>query len=92
VWATDTVEDVAWRVNAATGRATRTIPVGKRPSGIAIGFGSVWVANRESGTVSRIDPEANRVVATIHVGRDVAPIAVGDRRVWLAIQGEVTPH
>jgi YVTN family beta-propeller protein len=86
------VEDVAWRVDAATGRATRTILVGKRPSGIAVGFGSVWVANRDSGTVSRIEPEANRVVATIRVGRDVAPIAVGDRRVWVAIQGDATPH
>ncbi len=83
---------MAWRIDAATGRATRTIPVGKRPSGIAIGFGSVWVANRESGTVSRIDPQTNRVVATIRVGRNVAPIAAGDGRVWLAIQGVVTPR
>ena len=92
MWATDSVEDVVWRIDAATGRATRTIPVGERPSGIAIGFGSVWVASRDSGTVSRIDPDSNRVVATIRVGRDVAPIAVGDGSVWVARQGVVTPH
>jgi YVTN family beta-propeller protein len=104
VWATDTDENVVWRIDAATGRATRTIPVGERPSappstdptkrahGIAIGLGSVWVASRNSGTVSRIDPESNRVVATIRVGRDVAPIAVGDGRVWVARQGVVPPH
>jgi YVTN family beta-propeller protein len=100
VWAADTVENVVWRIDAATGRATRTIPVGDVPSGIAIGFESVWVANRESGTVSRIDPDSNRVVATIRfgratvpsVGRDVTPIAVGDGRVWVARQGVVTPH
>ncbi len=92
VWATDYVENVAWKFDPETGRATRTIPVGELPSGIAVGFGSVWVANRHSGTVSRIDPDSNRVVATIRVGRDVAPIAVGGGRVWIGREGVVSPH
>jgi YVTN family beta-propeller protein len=92
VWATETVEDVAWRIDPATGQARRTIPVGLLPSGIAIGMGSVWVASQYDGTVTRIDPDTNRVVATIRVGPDVAPIAVGEKRVWVARQGVVAPH
>jgi DNA-binding beta-propeller fold protein YncE len=33
--------------------------VGRSPTGIAVGLGSVWVANSRDGTVSRIDPGSN---------------------------------
>ena len=41
------------------------IPVGKQPSGVATGAGSVWVANGGEKTISRIDPRTNTVVDTI---------------------------
>ena len=38
------------------------IPVGGRPTGPAVGEGSVWVGNRDDNTLSRIDPKSLEVV------------------------------
>ena len=44
-------------VDPATAEAApRQIPVGKRPGGVAVGKGGVWVADSGDGTVTRIDP------------------------------------
>ncbi len=44
-------------IDPATGEASgEPVEVGSRPSGIATGEGSVWVANAGDGTVSQIDP------------------------------------
>ena len=47
---------------------TTTIPVGRSPAGVAVGAGSVWVANSGDGTVTRIDPTTDKSIATIAVG------------------------
>ncbi len=44
----------------ARGEVVKEIPVGLDPSGIAVGFGSVWVALAGSNTVVRVDPEDER--------------------------------
>jgi streptogramin lyase len=36
---------------------TRTLTVGERPTGIALGEGAVWVADAGDGTVTRLDPQ-----------------------------------
>jgi streptogramin lyase len=46
----------------------RTVDVGQGPIGVAVGGGSVWVANVKSGSVSGVDPVSMRVVATFPVG------------------------
>ena len=43
-----------------SGTPLARIPVGNGPSGVAVGAGAVWVANRSDGTVSRIDPTPSR--------------------------------
>jgi YVTN family beta-propeller protein len=53
--------------------------------GVAVGLGSVWVANNLEGTVSRIDPRTNRVVDTIKVGGNPTWIAVTADRVWVTV-------
>jgi YVTN family beta-propeller protein len=65
---------------------TTAIRVGRSPLGVAVGEGSVWVANYEDGTVSRIDPETPEVVASIKVKRGVAEVAVGDGVVWVTVR------
>jgi YVTN family beta-propeller protein len=59
-----------------------TVPVGRAPTDIAYGEGSVWVANRGDGTISQIDPVGGRVKKTIHVGYRPAGLAVGAGAVW----------
>ena len=49
----------------------------RRPAGIAVGEGSIWVSNTDEGTVSRIDGERRAVVQRIPVGNGPAGIAVG---------------
>jgi YVTN family beta-propeller protein len=77
------VDDVVGRVESATNRLVQTIKVGRGASGIAVGGGSVWVANRLDDSVSRIDPATGRVRATIPVRGNPVDVAVGDDAVWV---------
>jgi YVTN family beta-propeller protein len=64
-------------------RVVARIPVGAGPTDIAVGAGSVWVANYLDGTVSRIDPATDSVVDTIAVGRWPEHVAAGPSGVWV---------
>lgn len=71
-------------IDPATNRVVGDVPVGERPTAVAVGAGGVWVANADDGTVARIDPKSYRVVKTIGVGADVTDIAIGFGSVWVA--------
>ncbi len=43
-------------VNPRTGAVGKAIAVGESPIGMAVGFGALWVANFNDGTVSRVGP------------------------------------
>jgi hypothetical protein len=45
--------DSIGRFDLRSGRLVRSIPAGARPSAVAAGFRSVWVANAGAGTVTR---------------------------------------
>lgn len=73
-------------------QATIATPDG--PAGVAIGFGSVWVAVHRGADVVRVDPTTNAVVATVHIppseghpSTAMGPITVGPDGVWLPIIG-----
>jgi SARP family transcriptional regulator, regulator of embCAB operon len=59
------------------------IPVGDRPTGPAIGEGSVWVGNRDDDTLLRIDPRSRDVVRTIGLGVKPTNVAVGAGSIWI---------
>ncbi len=72
-------------------RVVGHVPVGRRPVALAIGHGSVWVANTDDGTVSRIDPSADAVVETIDlrgsselVWNPTYAVDADDDSVWVA--------
>jgi Uncharacterized conserved protein len=58
--------------------------VGRRPVALAIGHGSVWVANTDDGTVSRIHPDRREVIRTIGIGAPAIDLAVATDAVWVA--------
>jgi DNA-binding SARP family transcriptional activator len=58
--------------------------VGRRPVAVAIGHGSVWVANADDGTVSRIDQQRHEVTRTIGIGAPAIDLAVATDAVWVA--------
>lgn len=75
-------------------RATRVIAeinVGGAPNAPdwqAIGFGSVWVANNDHGSIQRIDPASNEVVAEIKLDDHPCDgLAVGARSIWVPACG-----
>ncbi len=59
------------------------ISVGLDPRGIAVGFGSVWVALAGSNTVVRVDPKTNEVLPPIDVGNVPGAVVVSPDAVWV---------
>jgi YVTN family beta-propeller protein len=70
-------------VDAETNAVMGEIPVGGRPSGIAVGAGSVWVGNRDDKTLLRIDPRSRKVARTIGLGVAPTDLGVGAGSVWV---------
>jgi DNA-binding SARP family transcriptional activator len=71
-------------IDAERSQVVGHVPVGRRPVALAIGHGSVWVANADDGTVSRIDPDRHEVIRTIGIGAPAIDLAVATDAVWVA--------
>jgi YVTN family beta-propeller protein len=68
-------------------RAGAGITVGNSPDGIAIGQGSVWIANAGDATVTRIDEKSAKVLATLSYANRSEPaaaITVFGSTLWIA--------
>jgi streptogramin lyase len=90
-WVSNAPKDTLHRVDVKTNQVT-TIEVGKRPcSGLAEGFGSIWVplcGERGTGAgkgVARVDQKTLKVVATVPVGPwdSEGQIAASKEAVWV---------
>lgn len=73
-------------IDPATNSIAAEIPVGARPSGIAVGEGSVWVGNRDDNTLLRIDPRSRKVIRIIGLAVEPGAVAVAAQSVWVAIR------
>ena len=71
------------RIDPSEREVRDSIPVGENPTGIAVGFGAVWVVESGGPSVSRISPDTNEVVDRVVVGNGPSDIAVGDGSVWV---------
>jgi len=86
VWVTnsggggDNVARIDPQTNQVVGRPTVT---GASPQSLAVGGGSVWVANHDAGTVTRIDRASGRVVADIPVPSAPHRVAYGAGAAWV---------
>lgn len=60
VWVTSSGRNTVTRIDPTSNKVVKTLPVGKRPWGVAVGPDAVWSTNLESSSVSRIDPETVR--------------------------------
>lgn len=75
----------ARRIPAPPLAVRATIPVGVAPTAVAVGAGSVWVANNAAGTLTRLDAVSGRPARTpVRVGVAPVAIAVGAGGVWVA--------
>jgi YVTN family beta-propeller protein len=88
LWLADRARNEVIAVDPATNRAVRRVRVGRGPSALAIGAGSVWVANSGDGSVSRIVPV--HAARRIDVGKDPVAVAAGENAVWVANAGDAS--
>lgn len=84
-------------VPAPAPEVAEAVPVGQSPSAVAVGFGAVWVASRDGGTVARFaaasgTPELTRgFPESLTTGTGPLAIATGEGAVWVAAaDGTVT--
>ena len=70
-------------IDTNTNRVVGQVAVGARPSAIAFGSGSLWVANLDDQTVSRVDPTSLRTLRTIPVGAAPTGVAIAGGGVWV---------
>ncbi len=86
VWVTnsggggDSVARIDPETNRLAGRPVRT---GASPQSLAVGGGSLWVANHDARTVTRIDQASGKVVADIPVPSEPHRVAYGAGAVWV---------
>jgi virginiamycin B lyase len=86
VWISNKPRNSITRIDPATNKVIETIAVGSKPcSGLAIGFGSLWVPNCGDGTLSRVDLRAGNVTATIpiSIASSEGGLAAGAGSIWL---------
>ncbi len=86
VWLVPRGDGLLWQLDSDDDgiRPVKTIRVGDGPMDVAVGAGSVWVANAD-GTVARVDPKWGEVTERIRVGGSLGGIAVGEGGVWVAV-------
>lgn len=86
VWVSNSPLNLVHRLDVKTNQIAANIDVGKAPcSGLAAGFGSIWVPTCKDKSLSRIDIATNAVVAKIAAAPadSEGGIAVSDDAVWL---------
>ena len=69
-----------------------TVSVGGAPAGLAVGAGSLWVANGDAHALLQINLRTLALIQKIPVGNGPASVAVGKDAVWVAntIDGTVS--
>jgi YVTN family beta-propeller protein len=82
LWVVDRLVNGVTRIDLARPRKRSFVPVGGDPIAGAFGFGSMWVANSDDGTVSVIRPGVVDA-QTIDVSEKPYGIAVGEGGVWV---------
>jgi len=53
------------------------------PIGLALGFGSLWVADLDAKTIDRVNPRTGRIVARLRVGGLPIRLGIGFGSVWV---------
>jgi hypothetical protein len=74
----------ATRVDAATNEVISTVPVARDPTGVAIGLGSLWIAGRNSQTLTRVSLATGKVVAQLKTPDIARYVAIVNGALWVS--------
>ncbi len=86
VWVSNGPRNTVHKLDPKTNTVVAAVEVGKRPcSGLAEGFGSIWVPLCGDMAVGRVDLATNKLIATIPVGpaNSEGGIAASPDAVWM---------
>jgi Bacterial extracellular solute-binding proteins, family 5 Middle len=90
LWVANAGDQTLSRIDAVTRRPSGpVVSLAVTPAGLAVGFGSVWVLDKDSPQLLRVDPNVSRVVERfplplVGTGYFPAGLAVGAGSVWAA--------
>ncbi len=71
-------------LGVGSGRIVNAVELPGAPAAVAVGIGSVWVADPTGQTVARVDPSSGSVVDRIPVGGQPGRVTTGGGAVWVA--------
>jgi len=86
VWVTSSNVNHVVRLDAKTNQPTKVVTLSKPCSGLAAGFGSIWVPSCGSHSLVRVDPQAGTIQAEIPAAPadSEGGITVGAGSVWMS--------
>ena len=73
--------NAAVRIDPRSGHVSKATVVGRLPGAVAVGAGSVWIANRGDDTISRLD-RSGRVSAVVPLDAQPTALACADGALW----------
>ena len=71
------------RINGRTNRPAGAVKGTSVPVGVAVGFGSVWVADLDARQIVRVNPKTNRIVGRLGLRGTPVRLAVGFGSLWV---------
>jgi hypothetical protein len=74
----------ATRVDPSTNKVISSVPVARDPTGVGIGLGSLWVAGRNSQTLTRVSLATGKVIARLKTPDTARYVAVVGGALWIA--------
>jgi virginiamycin B lyase len=85
VWVTSSSTDSVIRLNAVTNKVGESVTIPKPCSGLAVGFGSLWVPSCADHNLVRVDLKTQKVVARISAGPadSEGGITAGAGSIWI---------
>ena len=93
VWVASAADGTVSKINPSTGHVEGAFPVGKQPSGVAVGpDGHVWVASAGSATLSELDPATGHVIRTAPTGAPPSGVALDGNTAYVAAQVPPSSH
>jgi virginiamycin B lyase len=76
--------DVIGRIDAKAGKVVSMLQGEPHPVGLALAFGSVWVAALQASSIDQLDPETGRLTARLPVGGNPVALEAGFGSIWVA--------
>jgi YVTN family beta-propeller protein len=93
VWVASGADGTVSKIDPSSGRLEGAFPVGKEPSGVAVGAdGHVWVAGAGSATLTELDPATGHVIRTVPTGAVPSGVALDGETAYVAAQVPPSAH